>query len=469
MNKDSFKSMFIISFIKTLGLSFLFSLLSFALWIYSIDKYFLPANHYEKQVPEIVSSISKLDVLNISNKDIINNLVPSPYIEYQIFDKEGKIQYASNFTEFVDKDKNFINVINTTTYLKNNKYYKIFPLIDENDNFYAAVGLLYSLNSRSVNNNTIYNYIDGFIIYIPFIFIIIFSLYYAKNISNKLKIPLSKLSEASKKIENKELDFTIKYNGDDEFKDLFLAFERMRSSLESSLKQQWELESLRKENLSNLAHDLKTPLTVIQTYSEAILLGLVEDYRLLDYVTTINNNTNRALKMVMDINMITKVEESNYKLNPIYLSIGDFLEEKLEEYRPYLIRNGFDYEVEILDRTNSKENYYDIDAISIILDNIVSNAVTYSKANKLNINIEIKLDKVDINIIDNGIGFTSIDLNYASDKFYRGDESRKSSGSTGLGLYISNKLAKIHGGEIVLKNNDKAGARVIIIVKPIKV
>lgn len=469
MKSKNFKSMFIISFIKTLAFSLMLTLLCITIWVYLVNNLFLPANYYEKQVPDIVESITKINVLDKNNKDKIDKLVPSPFVEYQVFDKYGNLFYTSDDTSFLNEDKDFLKVINTTTYLKGNSFYKVFPLTNENNEFYAAVGILYSLSSNFVNKNNIFNYLSKFFIFLPFIFITLFSIYYARKISNKLKKPLDELSLASQKIENEELNFNLEYDNNDEFKDLFNAFESMRSSLESSLHSQWEIENLRKENLSNIAHDLKTPLTVIKTYSEAISFNMVPEDKITEYANIINRNGDRALKMVMDINMITKLENLNYKLNPIYVNIKDFFTEKLSEYKYLLEENNFSLEVDILDLKNNSKNYYDLNVISIILDNIISNSTNYSKGNKISIKIKIESDLVNVTIKDNGIGFSEKDLKYATTKFYRGDDARKNSGSTGLGLYISNRLSNIHRGNLYINNNIDGGSLVCVEFRPIDI
>src|SRR5690606_16776524 len=99
----------------------------------------------------------------------------------------------------------------------------------------------------------------------------------------------------SEKIKNKDLDFNIEYSENNELTKLCNAFEEMRINLKNSLIKQWELEQNRRENIANIAHDLKTPLTIISTYSEALMDGNIKQNKFKDYVEVIKRNNGRAL------------------------------------------------------------------------------------------------------------------------------------------------------------------------------
>ena len=131
-------------------------------------------------------------------------------------------------------------------------------------------------------HNTALFLLSNSIIFFPFIFIIVFTFIYAKKLSKEINTPVNILLDASEKIKNKDLDFNIEYSENNELTKLCNAFEEMRINLKNSLIKQWELEQNRRENIANIAHDLKTPLTIISTYSEALMDGNIKQNKFKD-------------------------------------------------------------------------------------------------------------------------------------------------------------------------------------------
>ena len=102
-------------------------------------------------------------------------------------------------------------------------------------------------------------------------------------------------------------------------------------NLKDSLIKQWDLEEKRRENVESIAHDLKTPLTIVSTYSEALIDGAVKEEKIKDYIGVIKRNNERALILLDDMNKISNIENPNFILEPIEINIIEF--SKLKEKR----------------------------------------------------------------------------------------------------------------------------------------
>ena len=171
--------------------------------------------------------------------------------------------------------------------------------------------------------------------------------------------------------------------------------------------------------------------------------------------------------MIMDMNKLINIEDPNFKLNPIKLDILEFLESKEDDYLEIMNEYRISYKYEIKDfREEKEESLYDIEGINQVMDNIILNSVRFSEDKAIDIVIEIYHDSFIFKLSDTGPGFSREDLANIFKKFYRGDKSRSSeSGNSGLGMYISKEIVRLHGGEIKARNNKNGGAYIEFIVK----
>ncbi|WP_121956943.1 histidine kinase dimerization/phospho-acceptor domain-containing protein [Petrotoga sp. 9PWA.NaAc.5.4] len=233
--------------------------------------------------------------------------------------------------KIIEDKRDLINNINSTKSFGSKSFTRIIPILDENSNVKGAVILGYRLISTQKTHTNILSLLYNSMMFLPFIFIIIFTLIYAKKLSKNINKPVNILLDASDKIKNQDLNFTIKYDENNEFTKLCNAFEDMRINLKDSLIKQWDLEEKRQENISNIANDLKTPLTIISTYSEAIIDGTVKEEKLKDYIKVIKRNNERALILLDDMNKISNIENPTFILEPIEINIAEFLKLKKRE------------------------------------------------------------------------------------------------------------------------------------------
>lgn len=263
--------------------------------------------------------------------------------------------------------------------------------------------------------------------------------------------PLSKLQEATRKIRDGNLDFTLDIEEDDEIGELCQDFEEMRIRLKESAEQKIQYDNENKELISNISHDLKTPITAVKGYVEGIMDGVADTPEKMDrYVRTIYNKTNEMDHLINELTFYSKIDTNRIPYTFSKLNVEDYFEDCSEEVGLELETRG----IELV-----YANYVEKDVMVIadgeqirrVIHNIISNAIKYMDKPKGIIQIRIKDvgDFIQIEIEDNGKGIGPKDLPYIFDRFYRTDVSRNSSkGGSGIGLSIVKKILEDHGGKV---------------------
>lgn len=471
VKNKSFKKQFVVTFIKILVLSLIFSLLSFYIWLITFTYIRYPANHYERQIGDIIKKIDENcdNVLDKSFESKMNEIIPHKGMLYQALDGDGNMVYGTLDKKIIEDKNDLVTNINSTKSLDGKSFARIIPILDKDSNIKGAVVLNYRLVSTQKNHSNVLSLLCNSMIFLPFIFIIIFTFIYAKKLSKDINQPVNILLDASEKIKNQDLDFTIEYNENNEFTKLCNAFEDMRVNLKDSLIKQWDLEEKRHENISNIAHDLKTPLTIVSTYSEALIDGTVKEEKFKNYVEVIKRNNERALILLDDMNKLSNIENPNFVLEPIEINIIEFLKLKEKDYKLLCEEKGIDFKINIIDsREKNFIDKFDIKSLEQILDNCISNSIRYTeKGESIELNILCKDKEIEFSIIDTGKGFSNEDLKNLFNKFYKGDKSRSfTTGHSGLGMYIAKTMVEKHGGKIKAENNNPKGAIINFNIKP---
>ena len=287
------------------------------------------------------------------------------------------------------------------------------------------------------------------------------TLIWAKKISKEL----NPLLEASEKIRKQNLDFQVKKSNIQEFNAILDSLEKMKVGLSESLRTNWREEEKKRNQISALSHDIKTPLSIIKGNSE--LLGetnLTEDQE--SYLGYIRKNTNRIGKYIETLMLVNKSNQAN-ELNFIEIRAKEFVE-NIEKLAKEFTST---YKLNLLEDINYDDYFLIVDLKNFerAFLNILSNAEEHSPKNStIELLICSKADELQISIVDQGHGFSSEDLLYATDQFYQGDKSRHSKENYGIGLFVSEQIINMHGGSLILENRtDTMGAKVSILL-PVK-
>ena len=265
-----------------------------------------------------------------------------------------------------------------------------------------------------------------------------------------ISVPLNKLRNATHKIAEGNLNFTMEVTGDDEISDLCRDFEEMRKRLLESTEQKLEYDQESKELISNISHDLKTPLTAIKGYVEGIMDGVADTPEKMDrYIRTIYNKTNDMDRLINELTFYSKIDANRIPYTFNKINVKNYFEDCVEEMGIELESKGFafSYKNEVGDDV---EVIADAEQIKRVINNIVSNSVKYMDKSDPRIDIRVKDvgDFVQIEIEDNGRGIGTKELPNIFERFYRADASRHSAGGSGIGLSIVKKIIEDHGGKI---------------------
>ena len=270
-------------------------------------------------------------------------------------------------------------------------------------------------------------------------------------IYRSIAVPLVKLKKATKNIKEGNLDFVLEVEGNDEFSQLFQDFEEMRKRLKESTEEKILMDKENKELISNISHDLKTPITAVKGYVEGIMDGVADTPEKMDrYVRTIYNKTNEMDHLINELTFYSKIDTNRIPYTFSKLNVEDYFSDCAEELGLEMETRGIE-----LVYANYVEKGVQVIAdgeqIRRVIHNIVSNAIKYMEKPRGIIQLRVKDvgDFIQVEIEDNGKGIAAKDLPYIFDRFYRTDVSRNSSkGGSGIGLSIVKKIMEDHGGKV---------------------
>ena len=270
-------------------------------------------------------------------------------------------------------------------------------------------------------------------------------------LSKKIVAPLNRLNNATQKIKAGNYNFSLPPESKDEIGTLFQSFEAARKQLKASEETKKRYEENRNELISNISHDLRTPITTIKGYVEGIIDGVPKSKEKLDkYLSTIHQNAQHMESLIEDLFLLSKFELNQSLYHFESINIKSYLNDSFEELRFELSEKGIHLEL----ITNSPDDVRikgDREQLRRVILNIIYNAVNY-KSDK---NPQIKMiltegkDIVQIEIQDNGKGIAKYQLINVFERFYKADKARSAGASvgTGLGLYIAKKIITDHGGQ----------------------
>lgn len=282
----------------------------------------------------------------------------------------------------------------------------------------------------------------------------------AVHFGRRLKRKMLGLQEAIEKIQHQNLDFHIKPSGIREIDDIALSFEQMKEALNTSLTQQWQAERARREQISALAHDLKTPLTIIRGNAE-LLLDTVQDEVQKEYNTYILKNTLELEKFTKQLMDISNMEQSVGGVKTT-VELASFIQQLEQQMKALALEKNLEVSVEkdkLPDAFMIEEELF-----YRALLNLIVNAIEHTPHNsKVTLSVQGEADIIHFTVMDSGAGFSSQDLKRATKQFYQGDPSRNAANHHGMGLYIAESIIQKHGGTLTLANDSITGGGKVII------
>lgn len=280
--------------------------------------------------------------------------------------------------------------------------------------------------------------------------------------------PIKKLRVAAENIKEGNLDFALDTTGDDEIGELCVAFEQMRQRLKDNAEEKLSNEKESRALISNIAHDLKTPITAVKGYSEGIMDGVANTPEKLDkYIRTIYSKANEMDTLINELTLYSKIDTNRIPYNFAKLNVAEYFKDCIEEIGLDLEAKGialsyFNY------ATPDTQIIADPEQLRRVINNIIGNSVKYMNKTEKFINIRIKDvgDFIQVEMEDNGRGIAQKDLPYIFDRFYRTDASRNSAtGGSGIGLSIVKKIIEDHGGKIWATSKEDTGTTMYFVIR----
>ena len=284
--------------------------------------------------------------------------------------------------------------------------------------------------------------------------------------------PMTELSKGLTQISEGNFEHVIEMKGvSGEVGDLLRNYEDMRKRLRENEVKSAEQERKNRELVSNISHDLKTPITSIKGYVEGILDGVASTPEKQEkYLKTIYNKAVDMDKLINELTLYSRVENDSIPYNFLKLNVSDYFKDCFEEVGLDMETRGivFNYKNSIPADTLIMA---DPEQLRKVINNIIGNSVKYMDKEYKTISIRVSENEDDIivEIEDNGKGIAAADIPRVFERFYRADAARTTSqGGSGIGLSIVKKIIGDHGGYIWVTSREGEGTCMHFAIKKYK-
>jgi signal transduction histidine kinase len=257
------------------------------------------------------------------------------------------------------------------------------------------------------------------------------------------------LKSAAEKLAQGNLQTRVPVQGRDEVATLANTFNQMAEQLQAADRKQRELESLRRDLIAWVSHDLQTPLTSMRAILEALSDGIVEEPETIKrYLNTAQRDVRSLSALIDDLFQMAQLDAGGFPLHRAEASLGDLVSDTLEGFTE-LAKQG---EITLEGNVDSDVDpvYMDTQAIGRVLNNLISNALRHTPpGGRVNVWVRRTGPRLEVTVSDTGEGIRAADLPQIFERFYRSEKSRnRGLGGAGLGLAIARGIVQAHGGEI---------------------
>jgi two-component system sensor histidine kinase BaeS len=259
--------------------------------------------------------------------------------------------------------------------------------------------------------------------------------------------PIRKLADATERVASGDLGYQVEIKSSDELGKLANSFNSMSADLEKA-------DQARKQMTADIAHDLRTPLSVLHGYTEAMgagkLVGSPEIYQVMHQQAQYLNY------LIDDLSTLSLLDSNELNMNIQVIDPGTILQRTKSAFASMAAEKGIQLSLE-LDQELPRVKL-DPDRLNQILGNLISNALdVLDTGGKILLSAGVSANQLQIKVGDNGPGIKEEDLDHLFERFFRTDKSRKAAGSSGLGLAITKKLVEAQGGIIQVESQEGVG------------
>ena len=418
---------------------------------------FYPANHTEQVLADNTEKLKKADVIT---QDLL-----TPMARYGVYTQDGELKYGN----LENPDKTWDLYTNGYNKMSASRYIKAF----QRDGEVLLVSYPLTLQFK---NASMRRYLPNAELFWVICFVLMFLLLvylWSVRFERRIGVELQELLYAIEKIERHDLDVILGESNITEVNRVIDGLNCMKEELQVSLEHQWRAQQMRQEQVSAMAHDIKTPLTIIKGN-----VDLLKETRLTDaqyaYCEDISKGSDEIRRYIEALLLMTKdgvcVSESSPELGEM-TCVGDLIEGFRRDAIALVNLKGLELvwngEIDCFQDLFVKGKEEDLKRA---LDNVLTNAVDHCcRRIRVSFRVSDGDSRGDSNLLievsDDGPGFSERMLKRGKEQFLMEDDSRSAEGHHGLGLYIADRIIKKSGGDVTLSNlNDKEnrGANVII-------
>lgn len=270
---------------------------------------------------------------------------------------------------------------------------------------------------------------------------------------------IRRINSVIKEFQDGNLNARIKIRGKGELSEFANAFNSMADTIVANIEEIKRIDSLRRDLIANVSHDLRTPLSVIQGYVETALIksDKLSDEEKNKYLETILSSTKRLLKLVEELFELSKLEAKQIEPNYETFSLAELTQDVHQKNKIIAEKKNIELQLEVHASNTSVEA--DISMIEKVLQNLIDNAIKYTEVNG---NVKIKLEdhnnNLQVSVSDNGLGISEAELPFIFDRYHKNKRvAQKGDSSAGLGLAIVKRILELHHSDIKVDSNESKG------------
>ncbi|MBU3143354.1 HAMP domain-containing sensor histidine kinase [Clostridium sp. CF012] len=456
-----------ISLTKKLSLGFLLAIITSILITslisnYRIDKEFnrYLVDEHTSKIESIVKIVEDLytgtNGYSDLNKDEIQRYAVSQELFIQIKDIKGNLIFSSGSTHLQNRSKGGSMMDSMMHQSSNNNLGEYLeakhPLLKNGNTVGYLVAGYFSTSYLTNAALTFTKTLNQSFMLSAFIALLI-GLFISIILSKQISTPLIKITSTANKMRDGHLD--VRCSIKTKTKEIH-ELSNSINYLAETLSQQ---EMLRKRFTSDMAHEIRTPLTTLKTHVEAILDGVWEPTK--ERLEVFSEEIDRLTKLVDNLRNLAKLEQADLNLNKTKFNLSNELSGIINNFQLLYSKSGFTLTSTLSDNIAVS---MDKDKLKQIMYNLLTNAYNYlNKGGQVQILLEDTVNHIVIKVVDTGLGIDEKDLPYLFERFYRSDVSRnKDSGGSGIGLTITKALVEAHNGKIFVESKVGEGSTFII-------
>lgn len=421
-----------------------------------------------------------LDVTQMFDKSKIAD--PDVKVEAKAYEEDlengietKRLLRSGGWLEVLDQDKNVIKVIgekkDELTYysehellkgLENDEdqayYYSLTSYNKLDDSEWLLLKIPRKAVDISINSDPFVAYFNHSLSYYVFTgvgMILLLIVVYSYLVARRIRKPLRIITLGLKQMIEGNYDTRIILKAEKEFVQIGETFNYMADVIAKTTEEKRQAEESKKRLMVDLSHDLKTPITSIQGFAQALVEGRGEDEeRQKRYLSYIYNKSSQVTKLIQNMLELLKIDSPDFLLRMERQELGEFIREIIADSYGEIEQKNF-----VLHLNVPEEEVYasfDAELLSSVIHNLISNALIYNPpGTHLRVEVIPSDHVVAIEIADTGVGIPEELWSSMFDPFVRGDKARTASGGTGLGLSIAMKNTEKMGGTLHLSRRKK--------------